>query len=78
MTFCFEDIFVIDKVGKKTEKVKNLLIRLYDYYKDLDTKIDGCGSSSSVGKSSVLYSRNFNKNVGFSKLLSVAKFKQRI
>ncbi|KAH9698266.1 BED-type domain-containing protein [Citrus sinensis] len=44
--FCFEDIFVIDEVGKKSEEVKNLLIRLYEYYKDLDTRIGGCGSSS--------------------------------
>ena len=29
--FCFEDIFVINKVGKKSEEVKNLLVRLYDY-----------------------------------------------
>lgn len=78
VTFCFEDIFVIDEVGKKSEKVKNLLIRLYEYYKDLDTKIGGCGSSSDVGKSSIVDSRKFDKKVGFSKLSSVAKFKQRI
>ena len=76
--FCFEDIFVIDEVGKKSEEVKNLLIRLYDYYKDLDTKIDGCGSSSGVSKSSIVDSRKFDKKMGFSKLSSVAKFKQRI
>ncbi|KAH9750241.1 BED-type domain-containing protein [Citrus sinensis] len=72
------DIFVIDEVGKKSEKMKNLLIRLYEYYKDLDTKIGGCGSSSDVGKSSIVDSRKFDKKVGFSKLSSVAKFKQRI
>ena len=78
MTFSFEDIFVVDEVGKKFEKVKNLLISLYDYNKDLDTKIGCCGSSSSVGKSSIVDSRKFDENVGFSKLSIVAKFKQRI
>ncbi|KAH9684569.1 hypothetical protein KPL70_013593 [Citrus sinensis] len=78
VTFYFEDIFVIDEVGKKSEEVKNLLIRLYDYYKDLDTKIDGCGSSSGVSKSSIVDSRKFDKKMGFSKLSSVAKFRQRI
>ena len=28
VTFYFEDIFVIDEVGKKSEEMKNLLIRL--------------------------------------------------
>ncbi|KAH9698484.1 hypothetical protein KPL71_024023 [Citrus sinensis] len=78
VTFFFEDIFVIDEVEKKSEEVKNLLIRLYEYYKDLDTKIGGCGSSSGVGKSSIVDGRKFDKKVGFSKLLVVAKFKQRI
>ncbi|KAH9680305.1 hypothetical protein KPL71_026500 [Citrus sinensis] len=76
--FCFEDIFVINEVGKKSEEVKNLLIRLYEYYKDLDTKIGGCGSSSGASKSSIVDSRKFDKNVRFSKLSSVVKFKQRI
>ncbi|KAH9727227.1 BED-type domain-containing protein [Citrus sinensis] len=76
--FCFEDIFVIDEVGKKSEEVKILLIRLYEYYKDLDTRIGGCGSSSGASKSSIVDSRKFDKKVGFSKLSSVAKFKQRI
>ena len=78
VTFCFEDIFVIDEVQKKSKEVKNLLIRLYDYYKYLDTKIDGCRSSSGVGKSSIVNGRKFDKKVGFSRLSSVAKFKQRI
>ena len=78
VTFCFEDIFVTNEVGKKTKEAKNLLVRLYDYYKDLNIKIDGCGSSSSVGKSSILDSRKFDKKVGFSKLSGVAKFKQKI
>ena len=76
VTCCFEDIFVIDEVKKKSEEVKNLLIRFYEYYKDLDIKIGGCGSSSGVGKFSIVDSRKFDKNVGFSKLLSVAKLKK--
>ena len=58
--------------------MKNILIRLYEYYKDIDTRIGGCGSSSGASKSSIVDSRKFDKNVRFSKLSSVVKFKQRI
>ena len=78
VTFCFEDFFVTDEVGKKTKETKNLLVHLYDYYKDFNIKIDGYGSSSSVGKLSILDSRKSDKKIGFSKLSSVAKFKQKI
>lgn len=68
----------MDEVEKKPEEVKNLLIRLYDYYKDLDIKIGDCESPSGINKSLIIDSKKFNKKVGFSKLSNVAKFKQII
>lgn len=58
--FCFKEIFIIDEVGKKFEEVKNLLICLYDYYKDFGTKIGGGESSSGVDKLSTVDSRKFD------------------
>ena len=48
--------------------------------KDIDTKIGGCGSSSGVSKSQFLMVENLIKKSEyfFSKLSSVAKFKQGI